>query len=331
MVADRSPERPPRHDFQARLRQEGRGPLRRERPTMLQINVGKRCNQACLHCHVDAGPKRTEVMDARTAEAVVALLDRSPGVEAVDVTGGAPELNPSFRWLVREVRARGLRVMDRCNLTVLLEPGQEELAGFLREHEVELICSLPCYGPVNVERQRGKGVFGRSIEALRRLNALGYGVEGGGPPLDLVYNPVGPSLPPAQAALEADYREHLRGDFGVEFTRLLTLTNMPIARFAHTLEREGRHQEYMDLLASAFNPATIEGLMCRHLVSVDWRGRLFDCDFNQMLDLPLGASGARSVFDLGSLDDLDGEGVAVDSHCFGCTAGAGSSCGGALS
>ena len=306
----------------------GLPPLRREEVRTLQVNLGKRCNMACHHCHVEAGPRRTEVMSRRVAERVIELIDASPAIELLDLTGGAPELNPAFRWLVRQARARSLRVIDRCNLTILFEPGMEDLAGFLASEGVEVVASLPCYLPANVERQRGKGAFDRSIEALRLLCGLGYGRPGSGLLLDLVYNPVGPSLPPRQAPLEARYRDELGERFGIEFNRLLTITNMPIARFAADLARQGKAEAYAELLLDNFNPETLDGLMCRSLVSVGWDGRLFDCDFNQMLEI--GAPRAATVWDVDSLRGWSGDPVATASHCLGCTAGAGSSCSGAL-
>jgi radical SAM/Cys-rich protein len=319
--------------FEGTLAAHGLGPLVRGPTTTLQVNVGKRCNQACHHCHVEAGPQRREMMTYEVAKRVLTLLARSSGVELLDLTGGAPELNPNFRWLIREARRLGRRVIDRCNLTVLLEPGMEDLPDFLAAHLVEVVASLPCYGPANVDRQRGHGVFEKSIVAIRRLNALGFGRPGTSLRLDLVYNPVGAFLPPPQAELEARYREELRGRFGIEFHRLLTLTNMPINRFAAALAREGQHAAYMSLLVNHFNRATVAALMCRSLVSVGFDGRLYDCDFNQMLELPLGAGcggGPRTAWDLSSLDGLTGHPIATGRHCFGCTAGAGSSCGGAL-
>ena len=317
-------------DFERALAAHRVGPLVRGETTTLQVNVGKRCNQACHHCHVEAGPTRTEVMGVAVAARVVELVAATPSIEVVDLTGGAPELCPHFRWLVGEARRLGRRVIDRCNLTILLEPGMEDLADFLADNEVEVVASLPCYGADNVDSQRGPGVFAKSIEALRRLNQLGFGT---GRRLDLVYNPVGAFLPPPQRVLEARYRDELRARFGIEFHHLLALTNMPINRFAATLAREGRHAAYMSLLVNHFNPATVEALMCRSLVSVGFDGRLYDCDFNQMLELPLGAGqrGApRTVWDVGTLDGLSGRAIATGQHCFGCTAGAGSSCGGAL-
>jgi radical SAM/Cys-rich protein len=313
------------------LEHHGLPPLRRERsPQTLQVNLGKLCNQACHHCHVDASPKRTEVMNRATAQRVLELLTDSPSVSELDITGGAPELNPNFSWLVEEARAREYSVIVRCNLTVLFEAGMEWLSDFYRDYRVHLICSLPCYTRENVEQQRGAGVFSKSILALQRLNHLGYGSE---LKLDLVYNPIGPSLPPAQGPLEARYREELGRNFGIVFDRLLTITNMPINRFARQLHHWGKLSEYMGLLVNHFNPATVEALMCRGLVSISWDGRLFDCDFNQMQEMPIFAGGARaplSIWDIDDLGALNGAAIATGSHCFGCTAGAGSSCGGAL-
>lgn len=303
--------------------------LQRARVTTLQINVGKRCNQACHHCHVEAGPKRTEMMTTETVDQLVRLIDATPTLELVDITGGAPELNPNFRRLVIEARKRQLQVIDRCNLTILYEPGQEDLAEFLADQRVAVTASMPCYSAKNVDAQRGHGVFDKSIAALQRLNALGYGVANSDLALDLVYNPVGPFLPPDQAKLEADYKRELRSAFGIEFNRLLTITNMPISRFAHALERAGQRAEYMGLLVNHFNPATIEGLMCRSLISVGYDGQVYDCDFNQMLETA--APGPhKTIWDIESLNAFDGNDIATAAHCYGCTAGAGSSCGGAL-
>ncbi len=317
-------------DFAVAIASAGLGPLRRAATRTLQVNLGRRCNQACHHCHVDASPKRTETMSPEDAGRVLALVAASPSIEVVDLTGGAPELCPSFRALVRGARGLGRRVIDRCNLTILSEPGQEDLAEFLAEQQVEIVASLPCYQAANVDRQRGRGVFERSIAALRRLNQLGYAQPGSGLVLDLVYNPGGPSLPPAQAGLEASYREQLARDHQIAFDHLFTITNVPIRRFADDLIRAGRYEAYMSLLVEHFNPATVDALMCRTTLSVAWDGQLHDCDFNQMLDLPLPGR-IRSLRDLTDLAALDGEPVAVASHCFACTAGAGSSCGGALS
>lgn len=304
-------------------------PLVANEVTWLQINLGRRCNQACHHCHVDAGPNRTETMSERVADRMIELMQGSPSLELVDLTGGAPELNAPFRRLVVAARALGLRVIDRCNLTILSEPGQEDLAAFLTEHGVEIVASLPCYTAENVDGQRGGGVFSRSIAALLKLNSLGYGKGDGRLVLDLVYNPTGPSLPPGQAGLEADYKAQLWEHFGVVFDSLITITNMPIARFAHELRRDGKLDEYCELLRTSFNPATLDGLMCRSLVSVSWDGALHDCDFNQMLDMPVSPAAPRTIWDLGNLDSLRGRAIQTEAHCFGCTAGSGSSCAGA--
>lgn len=317
--------------FRDHLLQQGLELPKHGSVTTLQVNVGKLCNQACHHCHVEAGPKRTEIMTAETAEAVLNLLEHSPSVQALDLTGGAPELNPSFKRLVDRTRQLGRRVIVRCNLTVLFEPGMEGLPQYFRDRQVELVCSLPCYTADNVDKQRGKGVFDKSIEGLRILTTLGYGREDSGLNLDLVYNPLGATLPPAQAPLEAQYREELRELFGISFNNLFTITNMPIKRFAEMLQRSGQHEAYMSLLVSHFNAGTVNELMCRDLVSVGWDGSLYDCDFNQMLELPLGnAKRALRIEDLKSFDDVRGLDVLTASHCFGCTAGAGSSCSGAL-
>jgi radical SAM/Cys-rich protein len=301
-------------------------PLHHGRTSTVQINVGKHCNQACAHCHVDAGPNRTERMTGSTADRLLEVLAHSPDVQTIDITGGAPELNPEFRRLVRDARARGLHVIDRCNLTVLTVPGQEDTAAFLAENQVEVIASLPCYSPKNVDQQRGKGVFAKSIEGMRRLNAEGYGA--GGRPLHLVYNPLGPVLPPPQSDLAKDYHRRLLEDFGVTFSGLFTLTNMPIARFRYQLEKSGQLDAYQCVLEEAFNPQTLPGLMCRSQISVSWDGRLYDCDFNQMLEIPCTKS--ATLWDLQDFKELDQAPITVAQHCFGCTAGAGSSCGGAL-
>jgi radical SAM/Cys-rich protein len=319
--------------FPATLRDHDLGELRRGRVTTLQVNVGRLCNLACHHCHVEAGPKRTESLTAEIAERLLDLLAASPDVEVLDLTGGAPEMNENFRHLVTGARGLGRRVIDRCNLTVLLEPDQKDLAEFLATERVEVVASLPCYTIDNVDRQRGLGVFDNSIEALRRLNELGYGQPGSALQLDLVYNPLGPSLPPDQAQLELDYKRELAERFGLEFHRLLTITNMPIRRFAEQLVRLGRREEYQALLVNHFNPATVDGLMCRSQISVDWAGDLYDCDFNLMLGLPLPTDEAgpqKTIWDIASLDRLSGTAIATASHCFGCTAGAGSSCSGSL-
>lgn len=313
-------------DFDATLAEYGLS-LTRAPLSELQINVGKLCNQACHHCHVEAGPKRTEIMQRETVDRILDWADKA-AIRHADITGGAPELNPSFRYLVESLQRLGATVISRCNLSVLFEPGQEDLAAWYARRQVRLVCSLPCYTQDNVDAQRGKGVFNKSIEALRLLNAHGYGLTEA-LPLDLVYNPGGAFLPPAQQQLEADYKRRLADDFGIYFSKLLTITNLPISRFAHYLAREHKERDYMQLLRDNFNPATVEGLMCRHLISVDWQGYVYDCDFNQMLDLPLADKGKTLLWDLdpASLSDST---VATDAHCLGCTAGAGSSCGGAL-
>ncbi len=320
-------------DFGATLAAHHCGPLVREETRTLQINVGKLCNQACHHCHVDAGPKRTEIMTREVAERTVELLGRSPTVEVVDITGGAPELNPNFRWLVAEARKQGRHLIHRCNLTVLFQPGMEDLPEFLAEHQVEIIASLPCYTAENVDKQRGRGVFDKSVRALQILNRLRYGLPDSPLVLNLVYNPLGPSLPPPQDRLGADYRKQLRDHFGIEFHRLFTLTNLPIKRFADFLRLNGQYAAYIGLLVNHFNPRTVPNLMCRYLVSVGWDGKLYDCDFNQMLELsmsPVHETLGLTIWKLDSFSGLSGRRIRTGSHCFGCTAGAGSSCGGTL-
>lgn len=315
--------------FERVLEQHGIAPLTRGRVRTLQINVGKRCNQACHHCHVEAGPKRTEVMERDVVERLIDLVRDNSTIEVVDITGGAPELNPHFRYLVEAVRALDRQVIDRCNLTILFEPGMDDLAEFLARNQVHVVASLPCYSKNNVDKQRGKGVFGKSIAALEKLNALGYGRADSPLRLDLVYNPLGASLPPPQQSLQAQYKRELFDLFGIEFHQLLTITNMPIKRFAHMLEREEQLDDYMSLLVNHFNPGTVSDVMCRSTLSVGYDGELYDCDFNQMLDLPLGA-GYRTIWDVDDLAELADARVTVASHCLGCTAGAGSSCSGAL-
>jgi len=299
-----------------------RGPVE-----IVQVNIGRRCNQACHHCHVEAGPTRTENMDETTVDQIIRLLEASTSVSTIDITGGAPELNPHFQRLVLAARELNLKVIDRCNLTVFFEKGQEMTPFFLRDHGVHVVASLPCYSKDNVEKQRGRGAFGKSIEALKILNDLGYGHPDSNLRLDLVYNPTGPFLPPSQSKLEADYKRELKELFGIEFNHLFTITNMPIKRFLHDLERAGKLEAYMELLVNSFNPQAANSVMCKNLVSVAWNGELFDCDFNQMLDLH---SGRVSVWDLASFDELNKNEITFANHCFACTAGAGSSCGGAL-
>jgi radical SAM/Cys-rich protein len=305
--------------------------LRRKALTTLQVNVGYRCNQQCVHCHVNAGPNRKEEMGPETVEVVVRFLETAR-VEHLDITGGAPELNPHFRRLVEAARSRGVHVMDRCNLTITEQPGQEDLVDFLAANRVEVIASLPCYLEENVDQQRGKHVFEASIRALRKFNSAGYGQPATGLELNLVYNPLGPALPPSQEDLEAAYKRELGGRHGVVFNRLFTLANMPIQRFGSTLVSKGQFEPYMRLLKSAHRDENLESVMCRTTLSVDWRGYVYDCDFNQMLGLPLRLNGypSRHLSDLMSVN-VEGLPIAVADHCYGCTAGQGSSCGGALS
>lgn len=304
--------------------------IRRRRLETLQVNVGYKCNQSCVHCHVNAGPTRTEMMNRETVFEVVAFL-KAARIKTLDITGGAPELNPHFRMLVTAARSIGVTVMDRCNLTIIEQPGQEDLPQFLSDHEVEVVASLPCYQEENVDRQRGKGVFETSVRCLQRLNRYGYGRPGSELVLNLVYNPQGPVLPPAQEKLEQDYRRHLGERFGIVFNQLFVLTNMPIQRFGSTLISKGQFEQYMDLLKNAYEPRNLESVMCRTLLSVDWRGYVYDCDFNQMLGLGLEWKGKPRVH-LRELigANLDGNAIVVKDHCYGCTAGQGSSCGGAL-
>jgi radical SAM/Cys-rich protein len=309
-------------------------PLSRGSLHTLQVNLGYICNLSCVHCHVNAGPKRTESMALETIDQVLALIARE-GIELLDLTGGAPELNPYFRYLVAQARAAGVRVMDRCNLTILFEPGQEDLADFLAEQQVEITASLPCYLEDNVEEQRGKGVYADSIRAIQQLNQLGYGRD---PALrlNLVYNPVGAVLPPPQFALQQDYQRELGQRFGISFNELFTVTNMPISRFGAVLLAQGEYTGYMELLRSNFSAANMDTLMCRNLLSIDWQGYVYDCDFNQMLDLPLAevallASDKRQhISNLPSAGQLAGTPIRTGEHCYGCAAGQGSSCGGAL-
>lgn len=303
--------------------------LRRGALDTLQVNVGYRCNQSCVHCHVNAGPNRSEEMTGDVADLVLDFLERRR-ITTLDITGGAPELNPHFRRLVTAAREMGVRVMDRHNLTILEVPGQEDLAAFLAAQEIEIVASMPCYLEDNVDRQRGKGVYEASIRGLRRLNALGYGRDEG-LVLNLVYNPQGPSLPPPQAALEADYKRALAADHGIVFNRLYTFANMPIQRFGAILLAKGKFDDYLALLKRAHLDANLDGVMCRSLISVDYRGYVYDCDFNQMLDLPLAHRGGERTHLRDLLDtDLTDSEIRVAGHCFGCTAGQGSSCGGAL-
>ena len=302
--------------------------LRARSVETLQVNVGKLCNQACKHCHVDASPSRTEIMTRETVELVLAALRRFQ-FRTVDVTGGAPELNPSFRYLVTEARALGSHITVRHNLTVMFEPGQGDLPEFFRDQKVEVISSLPYFLEERTDAQRGPHVFQKSIEALRRLNAIGYGIKDSNLILNLVYNPAGAFLPPPQASLEADFKRELQARYGVTFNQLYTITNMPIKRFLDYLRRSGNEERYLRKLVEAFNPQAVEGLMCRDLVSVDWTGRLYDCDFNQMLELGVDSELPQSIVDFDP-EKFASRRVMTGAHCFGCTAGAGSSCGGAV-
>ncbi len=303
--------------------------IRRRRLETLQINLGYRCNQACTHCHVDAGPNRREEMSSSTIDTVLEFVT-AHAINTLDLTGGAPELNPGFRRLVLAARSLDVSVIDRCNLTILEEPGQEDLAEFLALNGVSITASLPCYTQANVDYQRGKGVFEKSIRGLLELNALGYGLPDSRLELNLVYNPTGPFLPPAQVELEQTYRDELQESFGIQFSRLLTISNMPIARFRHALERDAALDAYLELLVDSYREANLEQVMCRNLLSVDWRGYVYDCDFNQMLGLPLGhTTGSTHLSDL-LTSKLEGEPISVADHCYGCTAGQGSSCHGAL-
>lgn len=313
--------------FRSKLSQCG-VQLRKRRIDVLQINVGKLCNMTCVHCHVEAGPTKTkENMHRETVEAVVRFMDVS-GTGTLDITGGAPELNPNFKYLVIEAKARNLCVMDRCNLTVFYEEGMSEIPDFLARHHVEIIASLPCYQEQNVDKQRGKGTFHQSIEALKWLNDLGYGKKKE-LVLNLVYNPIGPHLPPAQKKLEEDYKQRLYADFGIVFNKLYTITNMPIMRYAKYLKAFNQYDAYVELLVNSFNLATVEGLMCVNTLSVGWDGKLYDCDFNQMLGMQMRNGRSLTISDI-KLKDLENFGILTGNHCFGCTAGAGSSCQGVL-
>lgn len=305
--------------------------IHRDALTTLQVNLGYVCNQQCVHCHVNAGPKRSESMKRENIDYVLYFLKNST-VNFLDLTGGAPELNPNFGYLVEQARALNINVMDRCNLTILNEPGQENLASFLASHQVEVTASLPCYLQNNVDQQRGKGVFDGSIQGLHKLNELGYGIEGSGLILNLVYNPVGPYLPPPQQVLQEEYKKHLSESYGVQFNHLFTIANMPIQRFGSALVSKGQFDEYMKLLKGAFQDSNLGGVMCRNLISVDWQGYVYDCDFNQMLKLPAAVSKKPKthIAELVGVD-LAGKSIVVLDHCYGCTAGQGSSCAGALS
>ncbi len=320
-------DRAPR--FADTLRAVGRAALWADRIEILQINLGRLCNMTCAHCHVDAGPERREIMQSATIDACLDVLRNHPQIRTLDLTGGAPEMNPHFRDIVREARRLGQHVIDRCNLTILLAKGFDDLPEFLAVNHVEVVASLPCYLEQNTDLQRGDGAFAGSIEALRRLNDLGYGAEGSGRELTLVYNPVGPVLPPDQVELEKAYRRELAARYGVRFNKLFTITNMPINRFLDQLIQSGQLDRYMQILIDAFNPAAVDGLMCRHTLSIGWDGRLFDCDFNQMLDMDVADGLPHSIHEF-EYKQLSQRKIVVGQHCFGCTAGAGSGCQGAI-
>jgi radical SAM/Cys-rich protein len=322
-------QRNPIAPFSDKLAEQGVGPLFRKHLTTLQINVGKVCNQTCTHCHVDAGPDRRESMTYDTAREVIDFLARSD-VKTLDITGGAPEMNPHFRMLVQDARKLDKQVIDRCNLTIIVASGFLDLPDFLAEHQVSVVASLPCYLEENCDAQRGSGVFVKSIEAIRRLNALGYAEPNSNLKLDLVYNPTGLGLPPEQHKLETAYKSELNARYGIQFNNLLTITNMPVSRFLDDLLRRGRYEEYLGKLVQSFNPGTIDNLMCRSLLSVDWNGFIYDCDFNQMLDLAITENDDR--VHISQLTDhlLSDRAIRTANHCYGCTAGCGSSCGGRL-
>ena len=305
--------------------------LFRDSLSELQINLGKLCNQTCTHCHVDAGPTKTaENMTPETAKRICELVDECESLTTIDLTGGAPEMNPSFRSLVTHFRGQGLRVIDRCNLTILGEPGQEDLSDFLASHQVEIVASLPCYLEDNVDSQRGSGVFQSSITGLQKLNALGYGQDDSALKLNLVFNPTGPTLPPEQTSLETDYKRELKKRYNIEFNHLFAITNIPIKRYAKFLKKRGVLVDYMQMLESAFNPQAARGVMCKAMLSIGWDGQLYDCDFNQMLELPVAGKPRHTVWDIKAFDEYIHQRIAVADHCYGCTAGTGSSCGGSV-
>ena len=318
----------PRSDqpnFSERLKETGIPRLLANGIEILQVNLGKLCNMTCAHCHVDAGPDRREIMERETIDACLQVLRKHPQISTLDLTGGAPEMNPHFRHAVLEACALGRHVIDRCNLTILLAKGFDDLPEFLAANQVEIVASFPCYLEENTDAQRGDGAFAKSIDALRRLNDLGYGVEGSGRLLTLVYNPVGPSLPPDQGELEATYRRELEARYGLRFNRLFMITNMPISRYLDYLVKTDQYDQYMQKLVDTFNPSAVSGLMCRTMISVDWQGRLYDCDFNQMLELPLIGDSTHSIHDV-DIDWIVKRQINTGQHCYGCTAGAGSGC-----
>jgi radical SAM/Cys-rich protein len=315
--------------FREKLEVTGFYPLKPAKLEILQVNLGKMCNQVCKHCHVDAGPDRKEIMTQETMSEILAKLEQTE-IRVVDLTGGAPELNPNFRWFVEELHRMGKHIMVRCNLTIILaNPKFHDLPEFFKQHRIEVVSSLPFYTSARTDRQRGDGVFEKSIEALRMLNAVGYGKQDTGLMLNLVYNPAGAFLPPSQSALEKEYKQELSRQFGIEFNHLFTITNLPISRFLDFLIRSGNYERYLEELIDAFNPSAVPGVMCRNTLSVGWDGSLYDCDFNQMLNLKVSCGRSNHIrdFDLQTLQDRS---IVVGRHCFGCTAGSGSSCGGAL-
>jgi len=303
--------------------------INRKKLETLQVNLGYRCNQQCLHCHVNAGPKRKENMDKETIDQVLQFIEKSQ-VKTLDLTGGAPEMNPHFKELVVAATKMNVHVMDRCNLTILSEPGYEDMAEFLADNKVEVVASLPCYLKENVDQQRGKGVFDSSLTGLQKLNELGYGKENSGLKLNLVYNPIGPVLPPSQQSLETDYKKILKDNYGIEFNQLFTITNMPIKRFGSTLISKGQFDEYMKLLRDNYSEDNLQSVMCKSLLSVDYQGYVYDCDFNQMLDLPITKKNVKQHISNLNAEELNGQSIVIADHCYGCTAGQGSSCGGAL-
>jgi radical SAM/Cys-rich protein len=304
--------------------------IRRNRLETIQVNLGYKCNQRCLHCHVNAGPNRAEMMSQDNIKILLQILQQKP-LSTLDITGGAPEMHPDFKYLVQEAHALGIKIIDRCNLTILNEPGYEDMADFLADNMVEIVASMPCYLEENVNAQRGEGVYKSSVEALKKLNSIGYGTENSRLELNLVFNPAGPILPPSQEGLTADYKKELLQRFGIEFNSLFTITNMPIKRFGSTLISNGHFEEYMRLLKSSHRDENLENVMCKSLLSVNWEGYIYDCDFNQMLDLPLKLNGHPHAHLRDLLkDDVEDNAIIVADHCYGCTAGTGSSCGGAL-
>ena len=314
-------------DFKDVLK-ENKLELNRRKIETIQINVGKKCNQACIHCHVNGGPNREEIMEKDTVDRILELISRDESIKTVDVTGGAPELNPNFKYIIKELTALNKTVLNRCNLTVLSEVGQEDTAEFLADNKVQVMASLPCYLEENVDYQRGSDVFKKSISGLYELNKLGYGKDDTGLILNLVFNPKGGTLPPPQSELEKDYKKYLKEHYDIEFNNLLTITNMPISRFSETLKKEGKYEEYRDVLIDSFNPSTALNVMCRDLLSISWDGKIYDCDFNQALDLSLDR-GELSVWDIDNFHDVEKQ-IHFENHCFACTAGSGSSCTGAL-